>query len=74
MIQQSEKFKQAFESHKKGDLELAKDLYLELLQNEKDNAEAWDLLGVVHYQTKDYLEAELCIKKAIENKKKLFYN
>ena len=48
MIQQSEKFKQAFESHKKGYLEYAKDLYLELLQNEKDNAEVWDLLGVLH--------------------------
>ena len=73
MIQQSEKFKQAFESHKKGDLELAKDLYLELLQNEKDNAEVWDLLGVVHYQTKDFLEAELCIKKAIELNPRLYY-
>ena len=73
MIQQSEKFKQAFESHKMGNLEQAKDLYLELLQEEKDNAEVWDLLGVVHYQTKDYLEAELCIKKAIELNPRLYY-
>ena len=70
---QSEKFKEAFESHKQGNLEQAKSLYLELLQEEKNNAEAWDLLGILHYQAKDYLEAELCIKKAIELNPRLYY-
>ena len=34
MIEQSEKFNVAFDSHKQGDLERAKDLYLAILQEE----------------------------------------
>ncbi len=73
MVQQSEKFNEAFSLHKSGKLDNARDLYMEILKGEKDNAEVWDLLGLVHYQNKDYLEAELCIKKAIELNPRLYY-
>ena len=73
MIEQSEKFNEAFEFHKQGDLERAKDLYLSILQDEKDNAIVWNFLGVAHYQSKDYIEAELSIKKAIELNPRLYY-
>ncbi len=73
MIHQSEKFKEAFEKHQNGSLTQARDLYLEILQEDSQNAEVWDLLGVLYYQVKDYLEAELCIKKAISINPRLYY-
>ncbi len=69
----SEKFKEAFELHQSGKLTLARDLYLEILQNEPENAQVWDLLGVLYYQANDYLESELCIKKAIEISPRFYY-
>ena len=48
-------------------------MYLEILQEDSQNAEVWDLLGVLYYQVKDYLEAELCIKKAISINPRLYY-
>ena len=73
MIHQSEILKEAFEKHKQGELESAKELYLEILQEDKENAQAWNLLGVLNHQTNDFLEAELCIKKAIELSPRLYY-
>lgn len=73
MLQQSEKFKTAFALHQAGKLTDARDLYLEILSEEKQNAEVWDLLGVLYFQVKDYLEAELCIKKAISIDPRLYY-
>lgn len=73
MVLQSENFKKAFDLHQSGNLTKARDIYLEILQNEPKNAEVWDLLGVLYYQIKDYLEAELCIKKAISLNPRLYY-
>lgn len=70
---QSEKFKEAFELHQNGKLTPARDLYLEILQNEPENAQVWDLLGVLYFQANDYLESELCIKKAIEISPRFYY-
>ncbi len=69
----SEKLKEAFELHQGGKLTPARDLYLEILQNEPENAQVWDLLGVLYYQANDYLESELCIKKAIEISPRFYY-
>ena len=63
---QSEKFKEAFELHNSGKLTPARDLYLEILKVEPGNAQVWDVLGVLYYQANEYLDAEHCIKKAIE--------
>lgn len=68
-----EKFNQAFSLHNEGKLSNAKDLYMEILNDEPENSEVWDLLGVLHFQTKDFLEAELCIKKAIKIKPEVYY-
>lgn len=73
MIQESDKFKQAFSLHQSGKLTNARDLYLEILQEDKQNAEVWDLLGLLYFQINDYMEAELCIKKAISISPRLYY-
>lgn len=73
MVQESEKFKEAFSKHQNGDLTSARDLYLAILQNEPENAEVWDLLGVLYFQNNDYMEAELAIKKAICLNPRLYY-
>ena len=68
MVHQSEKFNDAFAFHQKGKLTDARDMYMEILKNEPDNHEVWDLLGLLYYQAKDYIESEVCIKKAISIK------
>ena len=73
MEQCSEKFNKAFEVHKSGDLSGACDLYMEILKTEPNNAEVWDLLGVVHFQQNNFLEAETCIKKAISLEPRVYY-
>ena len=73
MIQESEKFKQAFSLHQSGKLTSARDLYLEILQEDAQNAQVWDLLGILYFQINDYMESELCIKKAISISPRLYY-
>lgn len=73
MVQESEKFKQAFSLHQSGKLTSARDLYLEILQEEAQNAQVWDLLGILYFQINDYMESELCIKKAISISPRLYY-
>lgn len=51
----------------------ARDIYLDILKDEPDNSEVWDLLGILYYQVKNYVEAELCIKKAISIKPEVYY-
>lgn len=70
---QSEKFKEAFLYHKEGKLTAARDMYMEILKSEPENSEVWDLLGVIYYQVRDYMEAELCIKKAISIHPEVYY-
>lgn len=72
-VQKSEKFKEAFNYHQSGKLTNARDLYLEILQEEPKNSEVWDLLGVLYYQVRNLDEAELCIKKAIEINPTLYF-
>lgn len=69
----TEKFKQAFSYHKEGKLTPARDLYMEILTENSQNHEVWDLLGLLYYQASDYLEAETCIKKAIAIKPEIYY-
>lgn len=69
----TEKFKQAFSYHKEGKLTPARDLYMEILTENSQNHEVWDLLGLLYYQASDYLEAEACIKKAIAIKPEIYY-
>src|SRR5574344_2790305 len=72
-VQKSEKIKEAFNYHQSGKLTNARDLYLEILQEEPKNSEVWDLLGVLYYQVRNLDEAELCIKKAIEINPTLYF-
>lgn len=70
---QSEKFNKAFGFHQQGKLTPARDLYMEILKDEPLNHEVWDLLGLLYSQVKDFLEAEVCIKKAISIQPELYY-
>lgn len=73
MGNQSDKFNEAFEIHKAGNLEQAIDLYLEILKEEKENSQVWNLLGVLYSQLRDFVEAEFCIKNAITLNPRLYY-
>ncbi len=73
MVQKSEKFKMAFESHRNGQLTLACDLYKEILKDNPQNHEVLDLLGVLYCQVGKFCESEELIKKAIEIKPLIYY-
>ena len=73
MVQHSEKFNTAFSYHQDGKLTQARDLYMEILAEDKQNHEVWDLLGILYYQVKNYLESEVCIKKALEISPQIYY-
>lgn len=66
-------FEQAFNFHKSGNLTKARDLYKKILQKETNNAQVWDLLGVLFYQVNDFYQAEFCIKKALEINPQVYY-
>lgn len=72
-MQQSENFKQAFMYHQNGELTKARDLYLEILKDESDNDEVWNYLGLVYFQVNDYVESEVCFKKALELNPRFYY-
>lgn len=63
--QYSEKFKNAFELHKNNKLDEAEILYNEILQAEPENAEVWNLLGMINLQKFKLGKAEEYIQKAI---------
>jgi len=65
MAEYSEKFKQAFELHKENKLDEAESLYTEILEKEPQNAEVWNLLGMVNLQKFRLGKAEEYIQKAI---------
>ncbi len=73
MVKSSEKLEQALEIHKKGNLTQARDLYNEILAEEPENAQVWDLLGVLYYQANKFEKAEEFIKKAISLNPRLYY-
>lgn len=52
-------------AHQGGDLKVADALYRKVLQREPENAEALNLLGVVHYQNRQYDDAVRLIRRAI---------
>ena len=63
MTEHSEIFNKAFENHKSGNFEVAQNLYMEILKSEPENAEVWDLLGVLNFQKNDFLEAERMVEE-----------
>lgn len=69
----SDKFNQAFELHQEGKLTAARDLYKEILNEDAQNHEVWDLLGVLYMQAEEYEKSSQCIKKAIEIEPKAYY-
>jgi tetratricopeptide (TPR) repeat protein len=60
-----EKFQSAFQHHKDGDLQRAKNIYREILEVHPDNSPALHLLGVVFYQLGDYDTAIGYIRKSL---------
>ena len=69
----SDKFKQAFNFHQEGKLTNARDIYQEILNENPQNHEVWDLLGILYMQAEKYEDAEKCIKKALSIKIETYY-
>ena len=66
-------FNQAFEYHQKGQLTQARDLYEQILRDEPNNHEVWDLLGILYTQVGQYDKALISLQKAIDLKPLPFY-
>ena len=69
-------FKDAFQAHSKGNFEIAKNGYQQVLKYNKTDSDSLHLLGLIHYQNKNYLEAIEYIEKAIKSNNKVvdFYS
>lgn len=65
MINKTEKFNTAFDLHRNGKLDEAEVLYTEILEENPQNAEVWNLLGMVNLQKFKLSKAEEYITKAI---------
>ena len=59
MTKISDKLKKAYEFHNNGKLTDAKNLYLSILDEEPENSQVLDLLGVLYYQVQDYKQSEI---------------
>ena len=73
MTKISDKLKKAYEFHNNGKLTDAKNLYLSILDEEPENSQVLDLLGVLYYQVQDYKQSEIYLTKAIEISPKIYY-
>lgn len=73
MANSTDKIKQAFDLHKQGRLTEARDIYKEILKDEPDNAQVWNLLGVLYNKVGEYNDAEDCIKKALSIEPRFYY-
>lgn len=60
------KLEQALDEQRRGNLDRAKELYREILKKDPNNFDATHLLGVIHYQKKDFETAVKLIKKSLE--------
>ncbi len=56
----------AIELHRAGDLEAARQLYLQVLDLDPDQIDAMHLLGVIHHQRHEYGPAENCYRRALD--------
>ena len=61
-------FKEAINFHKKGQLQNAKKICLELLELQPNNFNVLHLLGIIAYQTRNYKVSDELIRKAIKIK------
>lgn len=59
-------FEQAMALQRAGDYASAIAVYQQLLQNDKNNTDVLNLLGLCHYQTQDYPEALKFLKAAVK--------
>ena len=66
MIEEKELFQKAFELHKQGKLDEAEELYLKVLEQNPENAEVLNFVGIINLQKFKLSQAEEYIKKAIE--------
>ncbi|MBE89134.1 MAG: hypothetical protein CMM76_06805 [Rhodospirillaceae bacterium] len=60
-----EGLQQAIETHQNGNLETARKQYEAILQKDIHNSDALNLLGLIHFQQKDYEQGLIYIEKAV---------
>ena len=62
-----------FTLHQEGKLEEAENAYKEALAQDSDNAEIYNLLGVLKLQQKDVISAVNCVEKAVEKEPNAYF-
>lgn len=67
-METAEKFKTAFELHQNNKLDEAEKFYLEVLEDNPQNFDANNLLGLLYFQKNDFENAKTYIKNAINIK------
>ena len=60
-----EGLQQAIETHQNGNLETARKQYEAILQKDIHNSDALNLLGLIHFQQKDYEQRLIYIEKEV---------
>jgi protein O-GlcNAc transferase len=61
----TKKLQDAMTRHQAGDLHSAREAYLQVLQQEPLNADAWQLLGLVAFQAGDSTTAKECMEQSL---------
>ena len=56
------------EHQKKGNLQQAQDIYLQILRQDEENPDALHLIGLIDFQLKEYLQASRYIERAVKQK------
>lgn len=64
-METKEKFTKAFELHQANKLDEAEKLYLKVIEDNSQNFDANNLLGLLYFQKNDYKNAEIYIKNAL---------
>jgi len=57
---------EAIKHHQEGQLEKAEDIYKKILKLERENADAWHLLGLLNFHKGNWQQAVKFIKRAVE--------
>ena len=60
------KYKEAVDLHRRGQVKKAKDICLEILEDEPKNFDILHLLGIISFQLKDYKKSSGLISEAIK--------
>ena len=58
-------YKNGIEAYRRGELQKASDLLMQVVEASEEDHRAWNALGVVFTRMKKYEDAEVCIENAL---------